>query len=165
MKITPKTLLLIAATGALSAGGVAALADAPKDQPAPGAPAKAGVSLGQLPHEVRSGSVQVKRDDEKAMIGRASVTSEEAARLAVTATKGKVLATKLDDENGYLIWEVEVLDPQGKGTELKIDAGNGRLLAATTGEENEHGDKDEEKHSSWKFWEHDDEGKGKAEND
>jgi hypothetical protein len=164
MKITPKTLLLVAATGALSAGGVAALADAPQGQPAPGASVKAAVSLDQLPHEVRSGSVQVKQDDEKALIGRASVTSEEAARIAVTATKGKVLATKLDDENGYLVWEVEVLDPQGKEMELKIDAGNGRLLAATTGEENEHENR-EKKHSSWKFWEHDDEGKGKAEND
>jgi hypothetical protein len=55
-----------------------------------------------------------------------------------------------------------VLDPQGKQTELKIDAGNGRLLAATSGAEDEHKDRDEEKHSSWKFWERDDEGKGKT---
>ena len=51
------------------------------------------------------------------------------------------------------------------GVRLKIDAGNGRLLAATSGAEDEHKDRDEEKHSSWKFWERDDEGKGKAEND
>ena len=165
MKITPKTLLLIAATGALSAGGLAALADAPKGEPAAGAAVKAAVPLDQLPQEVRGGSVQVKKEDVQAMIARARVTSGEAARLAVTATNGKVLATKLDDDNGYLIWEVDVLDPHGKQTELKIDAGNGRLLAAASGTEDEHEDRDEEKHSGWKFWEKDDEGKGKAEDD
>jgi hypothetical protein len=52
-KITPKTLLLIAAPGALSASGVAAFADAPKGQPVEGA----AIALDQLPHEVRGGSV------------------------------------------------------------------------------------------------------------
>jgi uncharacterized membrane protein YkoI len=165
MKLTHKTLLLIAATGALSACGTAALADASKGQPVEGASVQTAVALGQLPREVRSGSVQVKKEDVQAMIARARVTSGEAARLAVTATKGKVLATKLDDDNGYLIWEVDVLGPQGKQTELKIDAGNGRLLAAASGTEDEHEDRDEEKHSGWKFWEKDDEGKGKAEDD
>jgi uncharacterized membrane protein YkoI len=165
MKITPQTLLLIAATGALSAGGVAALADTSKGQPTEGVAVKTAVPLDQLPQEVRRGSVQVKKEDAQAMIARARVTSEEAAKLAVTATKGKILATKLDDENGYLIWEVDVLDPQGKQTELMIDAGNGRLLAAASGVEHEHEDEDGQKHSSWKFWEGEDEGKGEAEND
>jgi uncharacterized membrane protein YkoI len=158
MKAIHKTLVLITAT--LTASAVSALAGTAQGQPASGAAAKAAVPLDQLPHEVQNGSVQVKKDDEQAMAAQASVSSEEAAKRAVRATHGKVLSTRLDDENGYLIWEVEVLGPQGKEAQLKIDAGNGRLLAAKISGEGEHGDgdRDEHRHSSWKFWEDKDDG-------
>jgi uncharacterized membrane protein YkoI len=158
MKAIHKTLVLITVT--LTASAVSALAGTAQGQPASDAAAKAAAPLDQLPHEVQSGSVQVKKDDEQAMAAQASVTAAEAAKVAAGATNGKVLATKLDDENGYLIWEVEVLDPQGKETQIKIDAGNGSLLAAEINGEGEHGDgdRDEHRHSSWKFWEDKDDG-------
>jgi uncharacterized membrane protein YkoI len=156
VKAIHKTLVLITLT--LTASAVSALAGTAQGQLASGAAAKAAVALDQLPHEVQNGSIQVKKDKEQTMAAQASVTAAEAAKVAAGATNGKVLATKLDDENGYLIWKVHVLDPQGKEAQLNIDAGNGRLLAAETNSEGEHGDRDEHRHSSWKFWEDKDDG-------
>ncbi len=89
------------------------------------------------------------------MAGQARITASKAAKIATTALPGKVIEIKLDDENGYLIWEVEIIDANGHETQLKIDAGNGRLLVAES-EDDEDKDEGKSKGSSWKFWEDND---------
>ena len=132
--------------------------------------------MGQFPAEVQSGSIAVKDDNETAMAAQAKITSSEAAQIAQKGLPGKVVQTRLDDENGYLVWEVEVIGDQGQKTQLKIDAGDGRLLAVEAGETAEHEgasdrehrdgdreDQDEGTHSSWKLWEHNDQDERGAE--
>ncbi len=163
MNTVKKTFIAIAVTGILTGGSLAALAGTAGDRAFEGFAVKGVVALEQLPAEVRAGSIKIKDDDERAMASQARITSSGAARIATTALPGKVVKTEMEDENGYLIWEVEVIGSKGKETKLKIDAGNGYLLAAEKddGKDADAEDKDESKHSSWKFWEDNDKGEHK----
>ncbi len=119
------------------------------------------VVVEQLPTEVQSGSIKVGDANEQAMANMAKLDAFDALQIAAKASPGKVVELQLDDENGFLIWEVAEMTPDGKELQLKLDAGDGRLLAAETGEHNDAEDRDEGKHSSWKFWEdNDDDEKG-----
>jgi hypothetical protein len=165
MKLAKKSIIVITVTGALTGSALAAFADTAKGQPFEGVVVEDVVVIDQLPTEVQSGSVPIRDDNEQRMAAKSKISSSQAADIAVGAVPGKVVETRLDDENGYLVWEVETIGEQGRQAQLKIDAGNGRLLAIQTGdqEESQHGDREEpehEKHSSWKFWEDHDEGRG-----
>jgi uncharacterized membrane protein YkoI len=78
----------------------------------------------------------------------ARISSSDAAGIAARALPGKVVETKLKNENGYLVWKVETVNPDRKEVEFMIDAGNGRLLAVDEEKDGEHW--------NWKFWEDDD---------
>jgi len=149
------TLISLAIAGSLGSS-LAVLADTVRDKTFEGLVVEDIVVIEKLPGEVRTGSVRVTDDDDAIMAGQARLTSSEAATIATTALPGKVTETKLDDENG--VWEVEIIDAKGHETELKIDAGNGRLLAAEREDDEDDEDKDEgkSKGSSWKFWEDND---------
>ncbi|MER3480105.1 MAG: peptidase [Meiothermus sp.] len=75
------------------------------------------------------------------------------AALGTTATPSRA---KLGVENGYLVWEVVI-----GGQEVKVDAGNGKILhqEAVGGEEGEHDGVGGEE------GEHDGEGEGQEEGD
>lgn len=117
------------------------------------------VAMQSLPTEAHNGSIQVKGENEGAMAAQARISAEEAVRIATTAHPGKVVETQLGNENGSLIWEVTQQDAQGREVQLKLDAGNGNLLAAEFGdhedgnyEDHEDSDGDEGHHG-----EHEDE--------
>lgn len=180
MKSVKKSLIAIAVTTALAGAAVTTQADDAKGKTFDGVVVEGVVVMEQFPAEVQKGSIQVKDDNEQARAQQAKIDSSEAAAIAARALPGKVVKTKLDDENGYLIWEVEVLGDKDQETQLKIDAGNGHLLAIDAGEEGDHQDGDhrdgehkdgdhedreDEKHSSWKFWEKNDQDGGKEAND
>lgn len=117
------------------------------------------VAMQNLPAEARNGSIQVKGEDEGAMAAQARISAEEAARIATQAHPGIVVETELGNENGSLIWEITQQDDQGRKVQLKLDAGNGNLLAAEFGdhedgkyEDHEDSDVDEGRHG-----EHEDE--------
>lgn len=152
---TLKTTMISLAIACMLGSSLPVLADTAKSKTFEGLVVEDTVVIEKLPSEVRHGSVRAKDDDGAAIAGQARLTSSEAAKIATTALPGKVSETNLDDENGYLIWEVEIIDPNGHETQLKIDAGNGRLLAAES-ESDEDRDEGESKGSSWKFWEDND---------
>lgn len=162
MKSVPRSLVLITVTGALTGRALAALADTAKGKPFEGVVVEDVVVVDQFPTEVQGGSVQVTDDKEATLLARAKISASEAARIAEKALTGKVVETRLDEENGYLVWEAEVIGGQAQVHQLKIDAGNGRLLAIGTGEKGEHEetndreDRDGHEHSRWKFWEDND---------
>jgi uncharacterized membrane protein YkoI len=59
----------------------------------------------------------------------AKLGQAEAEQAAISKMLGKVIETELDDENGFLVWHVEVLAKDGTTSELAVDAGNGEVLA------------------------------------
>ncbi len=149
---TPKTLVI---AGLLSGIGMLAHAGdtTPSGQPFEGIVIEDVVTLEKLPSDVQTGSIKIDDANEQQMVALSKLTATQAIQLARTAVPGRVVEVQLDDENGYLIWEVTELDDQGKELQLKLDAGNGRLLAAETRGDDEA---DQEKHSKWKFWEDND---------
>ncbi len=167
MKSVKKTLIAITVSGVLTGGAMAAFADTTKDKPFEGVVVEEVINIEQIPKVVQSGSIKIKDDSEPAMAAQTKIDIEQASKIARTALPGKVISGKLDDENGYLIWQVAVVSNKGKEMQLMIDAGNGRLLAMEAGKEctdhdAEHG---EHKHSSWKFWEDNDEQGGHEDRD
>ena len=94
-----------------------------------------------LPDEVKSASIKVPEDTETqadfAKLARVSQHEAEAAALAVQP--GEVVKARLNDEEGYLVWQIDVKHPKGT-TEIAVDAGNSQALAAETEENdgNEH---------------------------
>ena len=111
-----------------------------------------GISVEQLPSDVQYGSIKLSKGlNESAMAKLATITSEKAAGIAHKVLTGDVVETELDNENGFLVWEVGMFDQNGEEISLVIDAGNGRLLAAELEGKEDH--KDE--HEWWKPWESD----------
>jgi len=102
------------------------------------------VALQNLPTEANHGSIQVKGENEGAMATQARISAAEATRIATTAHPGKVVETQLGNENGSLIWEVTQQDAKGGEIQLKLDAGNGRLLAVDFGEHEDGNYEDQE---------------------
>lgn len=72
-----------------------------------------------------------------------TVTAEQAETAAVDAVGGgSVTDSELGDENGFAVWEVEVTAADGTMKEVKVDAGDGSVLA-TEDEEADEGTEDE----------------------
>lgn len=42
--------------------------------------------------------------------------------------QGRILDADLDDDDGQLVYEIELLDPRGRVWEMKLDAKSGRLI-------------------------------------
>jgi uncharacterized membrane protein YkoI len=130
-RITPSILSAITLVAALGAGAAVASDKA---------------SAYKLPHEVKTASIRVPEDTETqaglAKLARVSQKVAEAAALDVQP--GKVVKARLDDEEGYLVWKIDV--KHGKGTtEFAVDAGNAKVLAAEADEHdgNDHEDREE----------------------
>ncbi len=138
---------------------LAALADSNNAKAFKGIVVEDILVMENIPDEVQSGSIKIKGANDHTIAGLASISSGEAATIAIRALPGKVIETRLDNENGFLVWEVELITTKGKETELMIDAGNGYLLAAEVSDEEgdeDHEDDNEDKHFNWKFWEDND---------
>ena len=90
----------------------------------------------KLPDEIKSASIKVPENTESqadfAKLARINQQEAEAAALAVQP--GQIVQAKLDDEEGYLVWQIDV--KHGKGTtEIAVDAGNSKVLAAEAEED------------------------------
>jgi len=95
-------------------------------------------------------SLRIKNPPESALHNLAKVSMQDAIASAVEKVPGKVVKTELDNENGYLVYSVEVAVKNGDIKDVKIDAGNGKVLFVNDdpdddrqwGEENKEEDDD-----------------------
>jgi len=141
-----QTLATLGATAALTLGviGSIALAESPPPSPsaAPSKPANPGQTETQEPSY--TGSVQAPKDTgneqseaaETAALAALAKISEADARNAALAKfpGGTIQKTTLQDENGSVVWAVELTDANKTAQEVKIDAGNGAILATEAGD-------------------------------
>lgn len=82
-----------------------------------------------FPDEVKSSSIKLPRGIKKAQLdSHAKIDRPQAEAAALAALPGQVVKARLDDENGYLVWQIDVRHAKGV-TEVAVDAGNGRVLA------------------------------------
>lgn len=112
-----------------------------------GTSVKETAALNQLPREVQKGSIKVPdtaRDEHgEDLIRLAGISFEEATSIAHAAVPGRIVEAGLDEENSYLVWEITIIEMQGHKVELKIDAGNGKLLATQVDEKEDDKEDDD----------------------
>jgi len=77
--------------------------------------------------EVQNGSIR-DQQEEAAYPGLAQITLEQAKDVAMANVQGEVLKIELEEENGFLVYGIEVVAPDKTVTDVKIDAGNGDIL-------------------------------------
>jgi hypothetical protein len=74
------------------------------------------------------GSIPVKGKSKLEYSALAKISVQEAIAAAGNATSGRVIEVALDRENGFLVYEIEMIMPNQSRKELLIDAGNGKIL-------------------------------------
>jgi uncharacterized membrane protein YkoI len=92
--------------------------------------AVAGASFAKSDNsEIRDGTIRLEKQVEADFPALAKVTSDRAVAKALDAVKGKVLKTELENENGFLVYGVEVVTADKAIVDVKVDAGSGKVLA------------------------------------
>jgi uncharacterized membrane protein YkoI len=115
-----------------------------QDQPAaPDADQSAEPSYtGSIPVDATATDGLSEADESTALQDQATISTADAEASALAANPGaKVVKSELDNENGYLVFSVEL----DNGLDVKVDAGNGTILASDqdSDEGNSEGDAEE----------------------
>ncbi len=76
-----------------------------------------------------NGTIRVERQAEAEYPAMAKIGMEQAMKAALAAVPGKVLKAELDDENGFLVYEIEVVADNKNVMKVKVDAGDGKVLS------------------------------------
>lgn len=71
----------------------------------------------------------------EALQALATVSQADAEAAALAAISGEIVQTELDNENGFVVWSVEIRDAAGTVHDVKIDAGSGAVLGTQADEE------------------------------
>ena len=113
--MTSKTKLLLTglATATVAGSQVTLLADEPKNEP----PIRGMVQLQQ------EGEQQ-----QRTYSSLAKITLQQATTVASNAQSGNISKAELQNEDGFLVYNVVVVSPDKKIHEIKVDAGNGSIL-------------------------------------
>jgi uncharacterized membrane protein YkoI len=100
-----------------------------------------------LPDEVKSSSIRLPRgvESQADFARHARITQQQAEAAALAVQPGQVVKAELDDEHGYLVWQIDVRHAKGT-TEIAVDAGNGNALAAENEEDDDRGHEDRNAH-------------------
>lgn len=127
MKTTKKSAGIVAAavTGVLLVGGGAlAFADTPGDTSSFIGTVKAPA---ENESEAADGSPEELAEEaaeSDALAKLASVSEQEASRAATDLVPGTIRSIHLDEEDGYVVWEVEITRTDGTEVEVSVDAGD-----------------------------------------
>jgi uncharacterized membrane protein YkoI len=107
-----KLLLTWMATAAAAGFQVTLLANEPKNEP-----------------PIR-GTIQLQQEGEQQATysGLAKITLQQATTIASNAQSGTISKAELQNEDGFLVYNVVVVSQDKKIHELKVDAGNGSIL-------------------------------------
>ncbi len=92
----------------------------------------------QLPDEVKAASIKLPRGvkSQADLARHAKITQQQAEAAALAVLPGQVVKARLDREDGYLVWQIDVKHDRGT-TEIAVDAGNAKVLAAEEEEDDD----------------------------
>ncbi len=103
--------------------------------------AAAGVSLaGSHETEIHNGTIRIEKQPEAEFPSMAKISMDQAVQQALASVQGQVLKTELEDENGFLVYGIEVVTADKTVMDVKVDAGSGKVLTM----ERDHRDDDED---------------------
>jgi uncharacterized membrane protein YkoI len=89
--------------------------------------------------EIRNGTIHIEKQTEADFPDMARLTADQAGQNALAAVQGKILKTSLENENGYLVYGVEIVTADKAVMEVKVDAGSGKVLATNPDEADDEG--------------------------
>ena len=99
--------------------------------------------------DVRNGTIQIESQVEADFPAMAKITRDQAVEKALATVQGQVLKTELENENGFLVYAVEVVTANKSIVDVKVDAGSGNVLAMdrdkADDEDHEHGEKKDDR--------------------
>ena len=75
----------------------------------------------------------------------AKISSAEATKIAVSQTPGSILSVGLENEDGFLIYAVQVANEKTGHHEVIVDAGNGRVISSSAKKAGAESDEDDER--------------------
>ncbi|AEE15076.1 Propeptide PepSY amd peptidase M4 [Thermodesulfobium narugense DSM 14796] len=75
-----------------------------------------------------TGSIKITQDNEASYADLSRTTIDQAVSSALSAQPGKVIKAKLEDENGTLVWNVDVVS-NNQMYEVKVDAKDAKVLS------------------------------------
>jgi uncharacterized membrane protein YkoI len=144
-----RTIATLATTAALALGVIGTQAYAETPPPSapptgqPQAPKPAGTKTetqepkinGTIPAPKDAAGAETSEANETAALAALAKVSEADARKAALAKFPGATITKasLGDENGFVVWNIELTDASKASQEVKIDAGSGAVLAVEAG--------------------------------
>jgi len=80
-------------------------------------------------NEIRNGTIRIEKQSEAGFPSIAKISMDQAVQQALASVQGQVLKTELEDENGFLVYGVEVVTADKTIVDVKVDAGSGKVLA------------------------------------
>ena len=89
-------------------------------------------------HDVRGGTIKIEKQSEADYPALAKITFDQATAKALDAVKGQPLKMELENEDGFLVYGVEVVTAEKTIVEVKVDAGSGKVLAMASDEMDEN---------------------------
>jgi uncharacterized membrane protein YkoI len=89
--------------------------------------AVAGVSFADT--EIHNGTIRIEKQSEAEFPSMAKVSMDQAVQNALASVQGRVLKAELEDEDGFLVYGVEVVTADKSITEVMVDAGTGKVMA------------------------------------
>lgn len=78
--------------------------------------------------EMLAGSIPLNRHSKSEDARLSKISLQDAIVIANKEVPGKVVEAALEQEGGYLVFEVEIVTDAGTKREVLIDAGNGSIL-------------------------------------
>lgn len=101
-----------------------------------------GMAVYAAPTDLK-GSIQIKRTEEADLVDMAKISLDQAVKDALQAVPGKAVRAELEEENGYLVYGVEVVGANHQATDVKVDAGTGKILTTQQDKGDREGDREE----------------------
>ena len=96
--------------------------------------------------EIRFGTIQVGNHMESEFPDLAKIDPYEAVKTALKKVEGKLLKVELENENGFLVYGVEVVNKEKSIIDVKVDAGSGTVLVLDQDRAgHQKGDRDEDR--------------------
>jgi uncharacterized membrane protein YkoI len=89
------------------------------------------------------GSIPVIDEEEVGHASMAKVQMDSAIKAALKEVQGKALRAELENENGYLVYGIEIVKTDHQIVDVKVDAGDGKILKVENDRKDKEGDERE----------------------
>jgi uncharacterized membrane protein YkoI len=86
-----------------------------------------------------AGSIQIKNEEEAGFAGMAKISMDSAINAALKEVQGKALKAELENENGSLVYGVEIAKTDHQLFDVKVDAGDGKILKVENDQKDKEG--------------------------